>query len=753
MLVIFSYPVRYHVTRPLSLSTELCTIELYVEQGKGHERILVSLLDTPCCAAHEIYEIFSRAYESKRRWHVIVFALFPFESSFCRSWRQSSMLFTYSEKWNGMHTAISQKHAVIEENSFSSTFSFALLSYRLMHYRVRHVVKVKCYKNNTLRYFLEFIGLYVHRTSFGAYGHAKRNSSKSKLHYQGTESTTKVTDTISQVPSAIDSVSRLTLYKLGFPSRATLEKIINLFHVHGHKCIMDGQFDEKFRLNTKILMSHLRNKCNGSRAIVNIANSDMHRDPYVLKMKILNNFQQCLRCLTFNFRYFSKMDPTKTVEVETVTSNEDVIEMELNYNSEGMSDGEVQAELVSLQEAQKAESDDMNTTVIECTATSATALATPKLKSVVVIPETSFRSDALFEKPPSAISKNETKETKVNRNRNRNGSTKRKTGKRVVDSSAGSLVSMLSKVTVSNSISKAVTSTPNNTKRGRSTGSTPEVEKLQPNKIVKIHGPKAPPAVEGQEIPESKSYSMVVRRTLNLKICIAQRPPAGKDLQNIKQFLQSRIEDALTDRASFLPIFKDVCKIERDGVYVFCSDFRCAEWITNIVKGGIPSINEPLTVLPQDTPLKFNPELVMVRVVSNIPTKKPKDKILDILAQMNKDLNTSKWHIRNIRPKGSTTSTVHMRMDKKSFETIKAQNNNVNWILGPITIKLEEHRSKSKLTNVSSVTNLVAATAGNSVPGELHLKPPSNGSVDGIPKGPGLTRNGGSGPKGHKKPH
>lgn len=291
-----------------------------------------------------------------------------------------------------------------------------------------------------------------------------------------------------------------------------------------------------------------------------------------------------------------------------------------------------------------------------------------------------------------------------------------------MDASAGSLVAMLSKVTVSNSASAATT--PTNPKRIRSAGTTPEdaqQQQMQPHKMVKTESQPIPATVENVNASGNQSYSMIVRRTLNLKICIAQRPPAGRELQTIKQFLQDKIENALTDRAPFLPIFKDVCKIGKDGVYVFCSDSRCAEWITKIVKAGIPSIDSQLTVLPQDTPLKFRPELVMVRTYACFPTKQPKEKIMDTIAQMNKQLDTQNWHIKRIRSKGSS-SMVYMRMDKRSFDNIQSQEGKINWILGPITIRLEEHRTKPKPEYTTSATNLEAAT-GNSLPVDSHLKP------------------------------
>lgn len=167
-----------------------------------------------------------------------------------------------------------------------------------------------------------------------------------------------------------------------------------------------------------------------------------------------------------------------------------------------------------------------------------------------------------------------------------------------------------------------------------------------------------------------------------------------------------------------MPLFDDVVKIGRDGVYVFCADARCADWITKTIGNGIPSVEGTLTVLPHDTPLIVRPELVMVRTEATIPTKLPKANILDSIAQLNRNLNTENWYIKRIRPRGSN-SIVYMRMDKRSFDAITAQNNKVHWILGPITIKLESHKSKQKTQSVTPAPTRVAVQ--NSILGVSNL--------------------------------
>ncbi len=219
---------------------------------------------------------------------------------------------------------------------------------------------------------------------------------------------------------------------------------------------------------------------------------------------------------------------------------------------------------------------------------------------------------------------------------------------------------------------------------------------------------------------------------------------------NIKFHLQTRIGAALQQQGSYLP-FNDPCKTEKDGVYIFCSDFHCAEWISNVVKEGIPTVDGLLTVLPQDTPLNYKPEFTMVRTVTCIPSRKPKNKIVEFFAKMSRNINTERWKIGDSRPKGSHSSTVYIKMDKKSFEIIQANDNKLNWILGPVEVHLEEHRPKTKRSGAASAAKKAAATA-NSKAVENHRKQPSLRSVEckaslgyqGSPK------NGESGPKGWK---
>lgn len=64
--------------------------------------------------------------------------------------------------------------------------------------------------------------------------------------------------------------------------------------------------------------------------------------------------------------------------------------------------------------------------------------------------------------------------------------------------------------------------TPTNVKRARSAETTPEADKGQPKKLAKQQGGG------DQKAPEEKSkYSLLDRRTLNLKVCASSRPLTG----------------------------------------------------------------------------------------------------------------------------------------------------------------------------------------------------------------------------------
>lgn len=442
--------------------------------------------------------------------------------------------------------------------------------------------------------------------------------------------------------------------------------------------------------------------------------------------------------------FFQNMNHTTAVESDASSTNGDVIDMDVGENAAIMLDEEVQSELKEWDE--KRCKDQRKSTISGTKILGETPLATPKIPSVVVIPGSSLSHRLNIGMRRSSAELN-SKSEKPKRNRNRNGSAKSKASK-----SEGTLAALLSKFTMSSTskeskqvdeqMSKIGSSTPENIKRIRSAGTTPEGGTNQPDKVAKFDTESSWGALE-----VTKSRNSLERSTLNVKVSFSRRPPTGKELQEIKMFLQYQIEQALEHRADFIPLFSAPCKIGRDGVYIYCADLACEKWVTYIAKTGIPGFPDALVVVPQETQMKFDPTFVMVRVVSKIPTKQPKDKILDNLAQLNRDLNTDSWQIKSIRPKGSS-SMVYMRIDKRSFDTITERGSTVNWILGPININMEEHNSRSKTQTQTEILSSEADKSVNENKFRPHSKPPSDRSVEHTPRGTGLTRNGESDPKG-----
>lgn len=475
------------------------------------------------------------------------------------------------------------------------------------------------------------------------------------------------------------------------------------------------------------------------------------------------------------------MDCKQTTESDASSTNEEFIDMDAGEeNVIMMSDGEVQAELEVIKRWSKAlELKEVmsegpktlrnftlatlkNHSVVETPEQKSTSnhpkiavpreddtvrnktktlsnapLATPKIPSVVVIPEPTLNRPNVAVPRCGEKVKTETKMPK--RSRNRNGSTKNQ-----ANESNGSLKAMLSKGSIQGRFNESKptdkhtnkdgTGTPNNVKRIRSAETTPETNKGQPNKLTKQQGGE-----DRKASKERSKYSLLERRTLNLKVSSTCRPLTGIELRTIKQFLKYQIEQSLADRKEFIPIFTEPCKIGQDGVYVYCADQNCALWVTHMAMGGIPDVPIKLAVLPHETQLQFDPNFVNVRVVTTIPTKKPKDMILNDLAQLNKDLNIESWRITNIRPKGSSSSTVFMRIDKRSFDTISArEDNKVNWILGPISFKKEIHKARPKKSNPQSATDRSVATPSSEAT-DRHFKPPSVRSVEATPEISGLT--------------
>lgn len=673
--------------------------------------------------------------KAKGEWHCCIHSYFILCGHMTKSTSPTMLISTYS------YTKEVNREYIVKESCVyvkRETFIFLMASFcaqmKLLRYKntslPEHEIKLIWVKNFTLSsnqfWFVCCLEIYTMKSFFNVFQswrHVTAVIGKRVKRYKKRYKTFWAYETYAIIENFCSRYKRYVIW-------------LEMFYVQfSHKVFCYRNVYERFQTDIESFPLIVHNQCKDIALLINfvctvsnvfcIKSVNFLSDLFLTaprKKLIEDKLQHCRH--KFIHRLTSIMNPAAETESDTFSLNGDLVDMGL-FNSDGMSDTELQRELENLSQPHESEDDEnvMDTTVIECTAASQN-LATPKVASVVVFPA-----------PAPDKPKNHSISKEAKRNRNRNGSSKRdaRNSRKV---SSNTLVNMLSKVTVSNegiATSKPVSS--EKAKRIRSGETTPDSGKS--SKQAKMEEP-------GQM---KQSYSLVVRRTLNLKICITDRPPMGKDLAYIKQFLHGKIEEALAN-GSFLPIFNDVCKIEKDGVYVYCSDSLCVNWIYDVVKNGIPSLSSPLTVLPQDTPMLYRPEQIMVRTVTFIPTRQTKENILKNMAQLNSNLNTEKWRIKNLRPKGAG-SVIHMRMDKKSFDTIRGQQHKINWILGPIIINQETHQPKHG--KAASAPDTVAAESTSAL-GTNHFIPPSTEVVAGTPKEPGLTKYGGSGPKGYNKP-
>lgn len=137
--------------------------------------------------------------------------------------------------------------------------------------------------------------------------------------------------------------------------------------------------------------------------------------------------------------------------------------------------------------------------------------------------------------------------------------------------------------------------------------------------------------------------------SLELKVCLENNGnPNRKDLNKIKNFLVAKIEEAIEQKKEFVPIVNDNI-VKTDGVYVWCSDAPCADWLYKVVQNTIPDLTSNIVVVPQSQvlPITTIPKTSLVRTIVTVPTRKENSQILGIFAQLNKQLNTEKWIQRN----------------------------------------------------------------------------------------------------------
>lgn len=385
---------------------------------------------------------------------------------------------------------------------------------------------------------------------------------------------------------------------------------------------------------------------------------------------------------------------------------------------------------------------------------------TPKLASAIVIPEGSNPS-AMDLGPPvdrliTSAAKHHENHPSIKINRNRIESAKTKPAQPKGKVPLGPLPALFSKAAAK----EGKTSDIGAYKRVRSPGTQLADEKSRPQKHVKI----ATRIDTSMFEPQSSVVDLdrdVIKKTLNLKVCLADYHPSVKDTKTIKNFLSDKIIEALNDDGKLVPIFKD-CTPREDGVYLVCTDISCAEWLFNTIERGIPNFNHKLIIVPHDEQIKVSAaKQSHIRVVTCLPTRKDKVFILGAMAKLNVNLNTEKWRITGRRNKGAAKLTLYMRMDEESYDKVVQQGNVINWILGPVDITKEKNRSKSKRGKTPPATELVSETAMQGTPSGNHTVRPSSSEVwKGVPKTHGQIRKDKSGSagnshlnnSGHKKP-
>lgn len=430
-----------------------------------------------------------------------------------------------------------------------------------------------------------------------------------------------------------------------------------------------------------------------------------------------------LRLLLYNFRSNKNMSNAASDTNDTNSLSGDFVDIALGSDLDGLSDRDSNEYVEELSD----EDDGINVTIKEGIKPNY-AHPTPKVASVVVVPEATKRNFTdLIPKQGSqnqAGSSTLSESARSKKKNNRNGFAKKLAGKNKtkdgIKGSAGSLISMLSKVTVVDV--EPVRSTPKTPRSPESNNN----QNANAAKLVKASAESArnPTATNGP--PGNPSYGDVSLRSLDLKVCLADRQLAGKDLPQIREYITGKIEDAVIQR-KFVPIVRD-SSIGKDGFYVKCSDSLCADWLYSHSDSLVPKINAKIIVIPQDQTVNYVPPSTNVRTVVCVPSRKNNEFILDAFA--------------------SVKTTLFMRMDKESFEIIKQQNQQINWILEPIGVEVEHQKAKTKFGNQPS-----GAVKGVPKSGKPDTEPFSSEDMEADPKIVGLICKDGSTSKGDPKPN
>lgn len=214
------------------------------------------------------------------------------------------------------------------------------------------------------------------------------------------------------------------------------------------------------------------------------------------------------------------MEFTRETNSDASSTNEEFIEMDVKEDGAEMTDSEIQMELDVIQRFKECLGQ-KNMTSVETLAN--TPLATPKIQSVVVIPEPASSRPIAAESQRGVTSDRVNKTP--NRNRNRSGSVKNKVNKSDGSSSPIMASFLKGKTPVRESASKPIIKlkeegsivTPVSNKRIRSTNTTPDEVHKQPDKLVRLQGGSY------RKTPDNTvSYNLLEHRTKSKSVCLAQ---------------------------------------------------------------------------------------------------------------------------------------------------------------------------------------------------------------------------------------
>ncbi|KAJ6642916.1 hypothetical protein Bhyg_07872 [Pseudolycoriella hygida] len=107
------------------------------------------------------------------------------------------------------------------------------------------------------------------------------------------------------------------------------------------------------------------------------------------------------------------------------------------------------------------------------------------------------------------------------------------------------------------------------------------------------------------ESSSSLSYRDAALEPLNVKVCVATRPPKDKELHFIRLHLSNKIEEAILNNR-FAPVFRKETTLQKDVVYLNCADSHCLNWITKVINKSIPNVEGKLMVINQRQPVGYD---------------------------------------------------------------------------------------------------------------------------------------------------